>query len=161
MKQIIKNTPLYPLLKGIMQQIRKIKFVFSQPYSFQHDGATTNFVTNDPYSYGWFYPRYSNGKIHEPQATRIFIEELSQSKVVVDVGANLGWFTCIAGSQNRSAEIFSFELDSANYKICNRVFLLGIGIFALSEAQNLSIFQGNDDSSVSIHSQAPANGRAG
>ncbi len=72
------------------------------------------------YPYKWFYPRYADGRCHEPLATRRFLDEVTKSKVVVDVGANLGWFTCIAASMNRTTKVYSFELDAVNYELCLR-----------------------------------------
>jgi FkbM family methyltransferase len=119
-KKFIKKTPLYPILKAARECIRCLIIASSLPYKFIHNGKTTKFRTDDPYSYFWFYPRYSNGKQHEPLATLKFIEALTTSKVVADVGANLGWFTCIAASQNKNSTVYSFELDHTNLQICRR-----------------------------------------
>lgn len=127
LKKRIKKTWLYPFLKKIPQQLSRNRFKHSPPYQVEYEEIVTYFNTNDPYSNNWFFPRYSNGKLHEPEATRIFIDESLRANVVVDVGSNLGWFTCIAANQNKNAKVYSFELDSVNYKICkNNIKLNGL-----------------------------------
>ena len=118
MKQLIKKTPLYPAFKSVRLRIdaarKNAQIAKSPPYEVEYFGATTRFKTDTPYTHGWFYPRYAEGKQHEQQATSKFVEASLNAKVIVDVGANLGWFTCIAACQSKQAKVHSFELDRAN-----------------------------------------------
>ena len=120
MKRLLKKTPVYPLLRTIKRQLRKIQCVESQPYEVQIEGIKTRFLTNDQYSYGWFYPRYSHGRLHEEIATLNFAKEAQSSRVIADIGTNLGWFTCIAANANRDAKVYGFELDDVNFAICSK-----------------------------------------
>jgi len=118
MKRIlIRSTPLYPILRRLSSKTQQLLLRMSKPYQFSHNGIITKFQTNEMYSQRWFYPRYSGGKQHEPQATQKFVEAISHANTVVDVGANLGWFTCIAASQNTKCQVYGFELDGSNYQI--------------------------------------------
>jgi FkbM family methyltransferase len=120
MKQIIKKTPIYPILITVMHRTRAFRLRNSIPYEVVLNDVVTRFRTDDLFSNGWFYPRYSHGRKHEPQATLKFVEKVLNANVVVDVGSNVGWFTCIAACQNRRAEVHSFELDASNCAICRK-----------------------------------------
>ena len=120
MKRLLKKTPVYLLLRTIRDRLRKIQYVVSQPYEVQIEGVKTCFLTNDPYSYTWFYPRYSQGRLHEEMATLNFAKEAQSSEVIADIGTNLGWFTCIAAKANSNAKVYGFELDHINFAICSK-----------------------------------------
>lgn len=117
-RNMLRRTSLWPLLRSAKNAVRTRRLRNSTPFVANVEGISTLFHTDDPYSHGWFYPRYSGGKLHEEAATRPFVEMVRRSDVVADVGANLGWFTCIGATANRKARIFGFELDRANYDIC-------------------------------------------
>ena len=120
MKQLLKNTSLHKVIRILRDRIRAViravSIRTSAPYQYIQNGKITKFRTDDPYSYGWFYPRYAKDGPHEPHATVQFINAVMSAQVVADVGANLGWFTCIAARQNKNTTVYSFELDSANCK---------------------------------------------
>lgn len=80
-------------------------------------GRTTVFSTQDDYSKRWFYPRYDDGRIHEEPVTLLFLDELAESRCFVDVGANLGWFTCLAATHLPEGRVFSFEMDEQNFHL--------------------------------------------
>jgi FkbM family methyltransferase len=75
------------------------------------------FSTEDPYSKHWFFPRYNGGKIHEKKVTELLLEALRGSKCFVDVGANLGWYTCLACKHMPDGIVYAFEMDDLNYSI--------------------------------------------
>jgi FkbM family methyltransferase len=99
---------------------RFIVSIFKRQYSLTYDNIETKFLTTNSFSRSWFYPRYENGKIHEPLATQMLIEAIQNNDIVVDVGANLGWFTCIAASQNPKCFVYSFEMDAQNAELCRK-----------------------------------------
>jgi FkbM family methyltransferase len=80
-------------------------------------GQNVVFSTHDEYSKRWFYPRYDQGRIHEEPATLLFLDEIAGSRCFADVGANLGWFTCLAAKHLTDGTVFSFELDEQNYHL--------------------------------------------
>ena len=69
------------------------------------------YAVEDDYSRQWFFPRYAGGRLHEPPVTRLFAQHAAQASGVADVGANLGWFTCLAGVFLPKGNVVSFELD--------------------------------------------------
>lgn len=73
------------------------------------------FVTTDWFAKKWFYPRYGQGQMHEPNMTRALVSEMGEygsHPVFFDVGSNLGYYSCVVGSKNANAQIESFEMHS-------------------------------------------------
>ena len=86
-------------------------------YEVQIYGRKIVFSTEDRYSGRWFFPRYSN-KIHEPKATELFARAAKGAENIIDVGANLGWFSCIAASIS-DGTVHAFEMDEDNLRRLN------------------------------------------
>lgn len=78
------------------------------------------YTTADDYSKHWFFPRYDGGRIHEEPVTRLFVERAAEANCIVDVGAHLGWFSCIAGALRPQASVVAFEMDERNFDILQR-----------------------------------------
>jgi FkbM family methyltransferase len=95
-------------------------------------GQSVVFSTQDEYSRRWFYPRYDEGRIHEEPATLLMLDEIAGSRCFADVGANLGWFTCLAAKHLPDGKVFSFEMDEQNY------YLLEINV-RLNQASNVEL----------------------
>jgi hypothetical protein len=96
--------------------MRKKKYIFN----LSNDKKPIYFSTEDLYSNSWFYPRYSNGKIHERNITLKFIEVASSARCFFDIGANIGWYTCIACKCMNDGMVFSFEMDMDNFALLQR-----------------------------------------
>lgn len=88
-------------------------------------GRRIDYSTEDEYSGRWFFPRYSD-KIHEPKSTELLIRLSQDAENGIDVGANLGWFACIAASIS-SATVHAFELDEDNLYRLNTGELSPVG----------------------------------
>jgi len=84
------------------------------------DSHDISFSTIDKYSKLWFFPRYSKKRLHEPILTRLLIDSLSQGQTFVDVGANLGYFTCLIGKLFPANQIFSFEVDPQAFTLLEK-----------------------------------------
>jgi len=69
------------------------------------------FDTRHEIAKSWFYPRYAFGDLHEPALTALLTRQLRAGDVFFDVGANLGWFTLLAGALCQGGEVHSFEVD--------------------------------------------------
>ncbi len=58
---------------------------------------------------------------YEPWTTRIFLESLRPGMTVVDVGANIGYYTLhAAGAVGETGRVFAFEPSSANCSLLER-----------------------------------------
>jgi len=55
----------------------------------------------------FFIPRYEDGSIHEPGATRFLLGALNADSVFLDIGANLGYFSMVAAGVARA--VYSVE----------------------------------------------------
>jgi len=99
----------------------------------QLNDVTVQFSTKDQYSNCWFFPRYAGGRIHEKRVTELLVEVLQGAKCFVDVGAHLGWYTCVAAKHMPYGTVYGFELDDLNFALLK---------------QNLAI---NNCSNVEVH----------
>lgn len=64
---------------------------------------------------------YASNKIHEQATTNLFKEVVKKGNVVIDLGANIGYFTLLsarlAGPQGR---VYSFEPETKNFKYLSK-----------------------------------------
>ncbi len=89
-------------------------------FEVQLNGKSVLFATDDAHSKRWFYPRLSSGRIHEEPATLMLLEVLKDSQCLVDVGANLGWYTCLGSTHMPHGTVYSFEMDEANFSLLQK-----------------------------------------
>lgn len=60
-------------------------------------------------------------RIYEPQETRFFQKHLKDGQVVLDIGANIGYYTLIFSSKvGPSGRVISFEPEPENFQILSR-----------------------------------------
>ncbi len=98
-------------------------------------GVPLSFSTEDGYSKRWFFPRYEHGRLHERGVTELLAEKLVGARCFVDVGTNLGWFTCLAGRLLPDGVVHGFEMDETNFALARRnVELNGLGNVRLHAA---------------------------
>lgn len=89
-------------------------------FEVKHKGVTTRFSAEDGYSQTWFYPRYAGGKLHEKRVTELLVDALQNATCFVDVGTNLGWYTCMAATHMPQGRVYGFELDDLNFSLLKR-----------------------------------------
>lgn len=89
-------------------------------FSFSRMGIDIEYDTSDNYSKRWFYPRYDNGKIHEPIASGIFIENIQEGDCVLDIGGHIGYFTCLSSKLASKGTVHTFEVDSNCIPLINK-----------------------------------------
>lgn len=99
------------ILNFLKRRYNALKYKNVALYELKLDGIELKFSTTDNYSNHWFYPRYDNGKYHEPTATHLFINEIKPEYCVFDIGTNLGFFTCLAGKLASKGMVHGFEID--------------------------------------------------
>lgn len=75
------------------------------------------FSTQDSYSYNWFYPRYRNGGLHERKVTELIIEACKNSKTFFDIGAHIGFFTCVIAKLFPHIHVHSFEMEEKVFEL--------------------------------------------
>lgn len=72
-----------------------------------------NYLTNDRY----IGQRIALGK-YEPYLTKLMLEQVREGDVVVDVGANIGYYTALFSKKvGEKGKVYAFEPDKTNYEI--------------------------------------------
>lgn len=90
-------------------------------FTFKRDALEVQFHTDDEYSNSWFFPRFAGGKKgHEHKVTDLILDSLGGSQCFLDVGANLGWFTCIVAKHLPQGQVYGFEMDGSNFAVLQR-----------------------------------------
>jgi FkbM family methyltransferase len=92
----------------------------ADPFRLVVGGTEILFATTDAYSQWWFYPDYTGGKLHEPQVTRLFAGLLQRCRLFVDVGVNIGYFSCIAARLMPQGEVHGFEMNAEFLPLAQR-----------------------------------------
>lgn len=101
------------------------------------NGKDVHFSTDDQYSNSWFFPRYAGGKVHEKKVTEMLIGSLDGAKCFVDVGTNLGWYTCLACKHMPQGVVYGFELDDFNFSLLKKN--LAINSCSNAEVHNIAV----------------------
>lgn len=65
-------------------------------FTMKVDDRTLKFDISAPVCRRFFIPRYEDGSIHEPGATQFMLQRLAPGATMLDVGANLGYFSMVA-----------------------------------------------------------------
>ena len=121
MKQFIKKlfikwgiwSPLRRLYKRLFANKGTLPGKYAQVHEWRlpADGIDLRFDLRDDYSKRWFLPRYDAGRIHEPVVTNLFMELIDKKDTVLDIGAHLGYFTCLAEILEKNGQVHAFEVD--------------------------------------------------
>jgi FkbM family methyltransferase len=117
-RKFLKSVGLFKYAKKLVKQLglsRKKKFPSRydqiQAWHLEYRGLKLSYDVSDAYSKEWFFPRYDNGRMHEPQATDVFIDHIVNNSQVLDIGGHLGYFSCIAGKLAENGRVLVFEAD--------------------------------------------------
>ena len=109
---------------GLMKRLSNVYFniIYGNIRTFETEinGIKTFFSTEDDYSIRWFFPRYKGGKIHEKQVTEAILNTLKGATCFVDVGTNLGWYTCLACKHMPNGVVYGFEMDDQNFDLLQK-----------------------------------------
>jgi FkbM family methyltransferase len=107
--QIIADIPSD---RGTIKRLLVRKFWRNKPtFDLDFAGIKARYSTEDFYSNYWFYGPQNVEKAYEPAITTLIVEHVKRAKAFADIGANLGYFTVVAGVANKSIPIYSFEID--------------------------------------------------
>ncbi|WP_298236974.1 FkbM family methyltransferase [uncultured Algibacter sp.] len=110
-KSILKPIGLYAPLYNYYIKKKREKYANFDFCSMDFEGVKLKFNTKDNYSKSWFFPRFGNGYVHEPGATKIFIDNVDEDANVFDIGGHLGYFSCVAGILSKNGKVCVFEVD--------------------------------------------------
>jgi FkbM family methyltransferase len=123
MRKLIKRLPF---IRSAVKRWKRLQHEQIKQLNMNVDGVQLTFDTSNKYSNHWFIPRYLNGRVHEPNLTKLLCTRLKPTDVFIDVGAHLGYFTCLASKIVSHGEVHAFEMDAkciplleANLKLNN------------------------------------------
>ena len=106
-------------------------------FSLRFGDVAVVFSTEDYRSKFWFFPRYDGGKLHEEPAAKLMIQQFRSARCFADVGAHLGYYTCLACKFVPGGTIYAFEMDRFNYSLleenlklngCENVYALNVAV---------------------------------
>jgi FkbM family methyltransferase len=106
---VLRLLKIFGAHKPILKAWFNYRFAKRNIYRLQFDRLSLRFSTMDKYSKYWFYPRYANGNTHEPAVVRLLCEVLTKEDTFIDVGAHIGFFTCVAAAL--AGRVYSLEMD--------------------------------------------------
>lgn len=119
-RQFLRSAQVLKPVKKIYNTFKNDKFKNINIWQRHIENIDIAFDTSDAYSKIWFYPRYDKGRIHEPIATKLFINYIHENSQVLDIGSHLGYFTCIAGKLADKGIVNAFEVDPKCLTLINK-----------------------------------------
>lgn len=102
-----------------------------ETFRIEFGSIAVEYSLADDYSRAWFLPRYEGGRLHEAGTCHLLAAHAASARCFVDVGANLGYYTCLVAKLNPRCAVYSFEMDGANHA------LLDTNV-ALNECRNVT-----------------------
>lgn len=105
------------ITKILREIIADIKFRLSKPHEREIQDFEMYINNKDPeYSFRKTLRYYDSVKAHEPATTKIFRSIVLRGDTVLDIGANIGYFTLLARKLvGINGFVFSFEPEQKNY----------------------------------------------
>lgn len=74
-------------------------------------------VLNKSHSMRKTFQHYASDKIHEKTTTEIFKKVIKKGDIVLDIGANIGYFTLLSANlAGEKGRVYSFEPEPTNFK---------------------------------------------
>jgi FkbM family methyltransferase len=86
-------------------------------YPLRIDGKSIVFSTVGPTANFFFTSSLAFGRVPERPVTSLILDDLRQARCFVDVGANLGYYSCLARAFMPKGEIHAFEMDRDNHAL--------------------------------------------
>ncbi len=152
---IRRRTPL--LRKTLRNVTRLLIFENREHYVLTLGDKQVRFSTKDEVANKWFYPRYSGNRLHEPSVTLRLVEDIRDAHCFVDIGANLGYYTCIALQLMSSGQVHAFEMDNRNFSLLQANVALNktdtdVHLYnqAVSDTEQVLSYFRNSQSSVAL-----------
>lgn len=161
LKSTLQYIGLYDYVLGIRSFIIKKYYRNINRFIATVNDVSTQFSTEDEYSKSWFFPRYAGGRMHEKVVTEMLIEALQSASCFVDVGAHLGWYTCIAAKHIPSGRVYGFEMDDLSFALleqnitinnCTNVDVYNLAVYDFSGM--VSYIRDSKRPNPSLHLQA-------
>ena len=129
-------------------------------YTLRLGGRRITFSTTDPVAHQWFYPRYAFNRLHERSVTLRLVQDFARARCFADIGANLGFYTCLAQKLMPGGAVHSFEMDQHNYGLLTaNVALNQSGVDVITTKAAVSDHVGTIDYQIGAAGINPALGQ--
>jgi FkbM family methyltransferase len=110
-RQWLSATGLRPLARRVARMSIELRCAFRRHFRLKIDGKEVRFLTADAQSNRFFHRRYRQGEWHEPPVTAELARRARSGRVFADVGAHVGYYSCVAGAVNEHLQLFLFEMN--------------------------------------------------
>ncbi|MCW5912353.1 MAG: FkbM family methyltransferase [Cyclobacteriaceae bacterium] len=115
---------------GLLNWLRRLRYRYQyrnlisrlrgkDAFDVEFNGVHAQFSVDDPFS-AIFFATYFNSSVYEKEGLDILIRHVNTSSTVFDVGANIGYFTCLAGCYCSGGHVYAFEPGYENVRILKR-----------------------------------------
>lgn len=98
---------------GSLSKVEPPTEPMTKPLTLHCCGLTAVFSRADAFS-SWVFERQQGRGLYEEFATETFLEHVKPHTCVLDVGANIGWYSVWASIKSPGATIHAFEIDPDN-----------------------------------------------
>ncbi len=121
-KGLLKRAGVYESTRVFLQTLdpRRNQYRRMKQHTCTVNGHAVTYSTADEFSNRVFFPKLLGGGLIETRVTRLMMDALANARVFADVGANLGWYTCLASAHMPEGTVHAFEMDRVNYGLLQR-----------------------------------------
>lgn len=119
-KKLMRSSSIGSGIYKLYSKLIFIPYKNRKTWELNFSGTNLIFDTSDSYSRSWFYPRYRGNNIHEPITTKIFVDLIKPKDIVFDIGAHLGYFSCLAGKLASEGKVYAFDTDLKSCQLLER-----------------------------------------
>ena len=118
------------------------------------EGVKVLFSTEDLYSKRHLLSNTED--IYEAHITHLITQRMTTCKCFVDVGAHIGYYTCIAAKLSPDARIYAFEMDRQNFELLQKNITLNQ--VQNIEAHQAAVTNSNDEAWYIKETDSPSSG---
>jgi len=133
---------VYHIYIWLQQLIVALRFKNQNVYQLHLNDSTIFYDTTDNYTKRWFYADAKSDTIYEPALSHFLQQNLDTDSCFLDVGAHIGYFSCIAAAKSTQGEVHLFEVDKHCIKYINKN--IHINDFKNISVNNLAVSNSKD-----------------
>ena len=116
----IKKSKLVPFTQAVYEMLFHLFWRNKNVIEIQGSKMYVNVFDKDP-SMRRTFRAYAINRVHEESTTALFQKILKEGDVVVDLGANIGYFTLLAAKLvGKKGKVYAFEPEPRNYQYLTR-----------------------------------------
>lgn len=111
---------VYKVYTSFQQITAAINFKNKNELKLHLNEIDVLYDTSDNYTKRWFYADKSANTIYEPALSYCLLNHLKHNSCFLDIGAHIGYFSCIAAAKCKKGEVHLFEVDKKCLKYINK-----------------------------------------